>query len=144
MNDFTISKTVFIKAPADAVWRFLTERDKLAAWFHEGEQDFKSKGIWAVLSDSAERQGERICWGEILEYTPTTRLVHTFTHSYLNEVETRCEWLLTEVDGGTVLKLTHTGFEKVENGFDMAADHDEGWDEHFARLRKLPGQEKTG
>ena len=30
----SITKTVFLKAPRDTVWAFLTEKDKLARWFH--------------------------------------------------------------------------------------------------------------
>jgi hypothetical protein len=34
--------------------------------------------------------------------------------------------------------LTHDGFEKVSAGaFNLTADHDKGWDEHFARLRRV-------
>ena len=76
--------------------------------------------------------------GKVVEMTAPEKLVHTFTHQWLNNVETLCEWTLEEADGGTILTLTHSGWEKVgEGAFDMAKNHDVGWDEHFARLRRV-------
>lgn len=138
MKKLTILKTVFLKAPAHHVWRFLTEADRLALWFHKGERDVKSGGDWAVLTNTLGKEGERVCWGKVLEASPPTKLVHTFTHNWLKGVETICTWRLEEVPGGTVLTLTHEGFEKVEeDAFKTAADHDTGWDEHFVRLRRV-------
>ena len=76
--------------------------------------------------------------GLMIEMHPPRKLVHTFTHQWLNGVETECVWELEEVDGGTILTLTHSGWEKVGKGaFDMTKNHDVGWDEHFARLRRV-------
>ncbi|MEM8683519.1 MAG: SRPBCC domain-containing protein [Pseudomonadota bacterium] len=136
MSEYSIVKSVFIKAPSSDVWRFLTDKKKLATWFHEGEDDVSESGVYALLSDSPDKAGTRLIWGQVLEFTPTSRLVHTFTHDSLAGIETTCVWELTDVEGGTILRLTHSGFEKADNGFNQAADHDAGWDEHFARLRQ--------
>ena len=64
--------------------------------------------------------------------------MHTFTHDWLKGVETTCTWTLEGVKGGTVLTLVHDGWDKVEeDAFAMGANHDTGWDEHFARLRTV-------
>ncbi len=79
-----------------------------------------------------------MCWGKVLEMKAPEKLVHSFTHPFLQEVETTCTWTLEGVGGGTVLTLVHEGWEKVEeDAFGMAANHDTGWDEHFARLRRV-------
>lgn len=137
MADFTIKKTVFLKAPAEHVWTFLTEKEKLAIWFHEGESDFREGGPYAVLTNSLGKEGTRLCWGDIIEYNPPNRLVHTFTHEGLGGAETRCEWTLVDVEGGTILTLEHSGFENAKDAFGEAADHDKGWDTHFVRLRQV-------
>jgi len=135
MNKLTITKTVHLKAPASHVWKFLTEAEQLGEWFHRGKSDLVSKGEYALLSDKSE--DETLIWGDILEFDPHKRLVHTFTHGHLQGVETTCTWSLVEIDGGTILTLVHEGWEKVgEAAFDMTANHDVGWDDHFARLRK--------
>ena len=40
-------KTIFLKAPRAHVWRFLTEKDLLALWFHAGESDPAPGGDYA-------------------------------------------------------------------------------------------------
>ncbi len=138
MTEFTIVKTVFLKAPPDHVWKFLTEPDKLATWFHQGEGELKKGGDWALLTNSLGREGERMCSGKVLELNAPTKLVHTFTHPHLKGVETTCTWTLQAAGGGTVLTLVHDGWEKLDDDpFGMAADHDTGWDEHFARFRRV-------
>lgn len=137
MTEFAIKKTLFLKAPASHVWRFLTEKDKLALWFHEGEADLMEGGPYAVVTNSLGKEGTRLCWGQTLEFTPPTKLVHTFTHRGLEGIETTCHWTLVDVDGGTILTLEHTGFERAKDAFKQAADHDAGWDAHFARLRTV-------
>ncbi len=138
MTPLKIVKTVFLKAPPAHVWKFLTEADKLAVWFLEGESDLSEGGDWALLTNSLGKEGERICWGTVVTMKAPEKLVHTFTHSHLQNVETTCTWTLEGVGNGTVLTLVHEGWEKVEkDAFGMAADHDTGWDEHFARLRRV-------
>jgi uncharacterized protein YndB with AHSA1/START domain len=131
-------KTIYLKAPRAHVWKFLVEADRLAQWFHAGEKNVTADGEWAVLTNSLGKEGQRICWGNVRVFEPPVRLVHTFTHSGLGGVETTCTWELEEAGGGTILTLTHDGFEKVGAGaFNLTADHDKGWDEHFARLRRV-------
>ena len=136
MSDLVISKTVFLKAPPDHVWRFLTEKDKLALWFYAGESDLKDGSEYRLNTNSLGKEGDRICWGRVIEFDPPKRLVHTFTHNYLEEVETTCIWDLKAVEGGTVLHLRHGGWENfTADPFGMGANHDKGWDEFFGRLR---------
>lgn len=138
MSALNIVKTIFLKAAPSHVWKFLTEADKLAVWFHQGESDLVEGGDWAVLTNSAGKEGERMCWGKVVTMTPPEKLVHTFTHPFLQNVETTCTWTLEGVDDGTVLTLVHEGWDQIkEDAFGMAANHDIGWDEHFARLRKV-------
>ena len=138
MSKMKIVKTLFLKAPPEHVWKFLTEADQLALWFHRGAADLKEGGDYGLLTNSLGKDGEKLCWGKVLEMKAPERLVHTFTHDYLNGVETTCTWTLEGVKGGTVLTLVHDGWENFEaDPFGMGANHDTGWDEHFARLRRV-------
>lgn len=138
MTEMTLVKTVFLKAPPAHVWRFLTEKDKLALWFHEGEADLKAGGDYLMLTNSLGKEGTRLMTGKVLAFDPPKRLVHTFTHKMLDGVETTCAWDLVEAEGGTMLTLTHSGWEKIgEGAFEMAANHDTGWDSFFIRLRHV-------
>lgn len=131
-------KTIYLKAPRAHVWKFLVEADRLALWFHRGERDVTAGAEWALVTNSPGKEGQRICSGNVRVFEPPVRLVHTFTHAALGGVETTCTWELEEADGGTILTLTHDGFEKAgTTAFNITADHDKGWDEHFVRLRRV-------
>ena len=39
MSEPMIVKTIFLNASAEKVWRYLTEKDLLARWFHETDRD---------------------------------------------------------------------------------------------------------
>lgn len=133
-----IVKTLYLKAPPEHVWKFLTQADQLALWFHRGAADLVPGGDWVLETNSYGKDGERLCWGKVLEMKEPERLVHTFTHNFLKEVETTCTWTLEGVGGGTILTLVHDGWENFEEDpFGMAANHDKGWDEHFNHLRKV-------
>ena len=43
-----------------------------------------------------------MCWGKVKVFEPPARLVHTFTHAGLREVETTCTWELEGSDGGKI------------------------------------------
>ncbi len=138
MSELAIVKTVFLSAPPDHVWKFLTEKERLATWFYEAGADITGPGDFHLVRNSLGREGEKQIWGEVLEYDPPRKLVHTFTHGGLSNVVTTCTWTLTGMEGGTILRLEHTGFENLDSGgFDMAGNHDKGWDEFFVRLRHV-------
>ena len=130
-----IVKTLFLKAPPHHVWKFLTTAKGLATWFHEAPHDLEAGGEYRVDTNSLGHEGERLCWGRVLEFKPFEKLVHTFTHGHLDGVETTCTWTLEEMSGGTMLTLVHEGFGA--DPFQQLANHDAGWDEHFRRLRKV-------
>ena len=138
MTDMKIVKTLFLKAPPAHVWKFLTEADQLALWFHRADADYAQGEDFALQTNSYGKEGEKLCWGRVIEMKKPERLVHTFTHDFINGVETTCTWTLEAVKGGTILTLVHDGWEQLgDDAFGAAADHDKGWDEHFVRLRRV-------
>lgn len=136
MTATTLTKTIILDAPKDVVWAFLTEKDKLARWFHPAEEDLKVGGDYTLLDQHGGMT--RICWGTVLEMKPFDKLVYTFTVKPLNGATTTVSWYLEEAAGGTRLTLTHEGIEHAagEAAFRMLSALDAGWDEHFGRLRK--------
>ncbi len=109
MSKMQIVKTLFLKAPPEHVWKFLTEADQLALWFHRGGADLEEGGDYVLETNTYGKDGERMCWGKVVEMKKPERLVHTFTHNYLEGVETLCTWTLEEVKGGTILTLVRDG-----------------------------------
>ena len=137
MSDTTITKTIFINADVEAVWVFLTDRDRLAEWFHRADADL-SEGNDYVLFDVADDGSEvRRCWGSVLECKPPEKLVYTFTIEPLKGAMTTVTWLLQEMKGGTRLTLQHEGIGAAagEGALPLLLALDSGWDAHLGRLR---------
>ncbi|MAC39553.1 MAG: activator of HSP90 ATPase [Oceanicaulis sp.] len=134
MAEPRIEKSLFLKAPRERVWDFLTGQDNLARWFHPVDRSLDRPGPYMFLKSLDEP--ERCMWGEVVEAEAPARLVYTFTHKWLGEHETRVEWTLSEVASGTLVKLVHDGFEGAPvDVFEQLCGHDAGWDEHFVKLR---------
>lgn len=135
MTATSITKTVFFTARQETVWAFLTEKDKLAEWFHPAEADLKQGEDYTLLDQHGDMT--RICWGTVLEMDPPRRLVYSFTVKPLNGAMTTVTWTLEEAAGGTRLTLVHEGIELAagEAAMGLLCALDKGWDEHFGRLR---------
>ncbi|WP_203294202.1 SRPBCC family protein [Maricaulis parjimensis] len=143
MTSEAIEKSVLLKAPPARVWAFLTEPDLLGRWFHPSDRALTEPGPY-VFWKNAETEGQRHCWGEVLEVEPGRRLVYTFTHEWLGGHPTRVEWSLEAVGEGTRLRLVHDGFAGAPvDSFDSLFGHDEGWGEHLTTLRNRVGVPET-
>jgi len=137
MTELKIVKTILIRAPRERVWAFLTEKDLLARWFHEGAMDLSAGQPFELVRENPVTDDPRMLWGDVLEADKPTRLVHTFRyHGQTDELKSTVEWTLEELSGGTKLTLVHTCSNASEAElWDEARGTDSGWDEHLTRLR---------
>lgn len=134
MSHTRLEKTIFINSTPENVWLYLTDKDKLGEWFHQGTTDLKPGSDYKLLKDD----GSPLCWGKVTEANPPHKLTYTFTHDHLKGVETTVIWELIPVHGGTMVKLTHYGFEDANvDTLGMLINHDKGWDGHLGRLRDM-------
>ena len=135
----SITKTVFLRAPREQVWAFLTEKDKLARWFHPAEEDLAEGQDYALVASSAEGGMVRQCWGTVQHWEPPRKLVYSFTVKPLNGAMTTVTWTLDDVQDGTRLSLLHEGVGVAagDAAFGLLMALDKGWDEHLGRLRPL-------
>lgn len=137
MTDPVITKTVFFAASRETVWSFLTEKDKLAEWFHPAEADLAEGEDYALMANGDDGKPAPLCWGTVLEMDRPSRMQWSFTATPLNGLMTKVDWTLEEVAGGTQLTLVHTGLEAAGvDGFGLVMALDRGWDDHFGRLRQ--------
>jgi len=141
MTDATITKTVTLAASRETVWAFLTDKDKLAEWFHPAEADLVEGEDYALTGTAEDGSPVRLCWGTVEEMEPPSRLVYTFTVAPLGGVMTTVTWTLEEDAGGTRLTLVHEGLgAAAETAPDLLAALDAGWDKHLAALgRQVSG-----
>ena len=136
MSD-TLIKTIFLAAPKEKVWAYLTEKNKLGEWFHAPDQDL-ALGEDYVLSEIAEDGSKkRQCWGQVQTWEPYDKLVYSFTVTPLNGLMTTVTWELEEAHGGTRLTMQHKGVGQMDGDvLGLLGALDTGWDSHFASLRE--------
>lgn len=137
MTDAIINKSVFFAAPRETVWAFLTEKDKLAEWFHPAESDLAENQDYALIHTDDDGSITKQCWGTVLEMDKPSRLVYTFTIKPLGGAMTTVTWTLEEAHGGTKLTLEHEGIGAAadEAAMNLLMALDVGWDKHLASLR---------
>lgn len=132
----SITKTIFLNASRETVWAFLTEKDKLAEWFHPADQDLVTGQGYALLGDD----GGKLCWGEVLVMEKPSQLVQSFAiRPFSAGKMSTVTWLLEEIAGGTRLTLVHQGIEEAvaDTALPIFMALDAGWDEHFGKLRAI-------
>ncbi|WP_282608798.1 SRPBCC domain-containing protein [Pelagibius sp. Alg239-R121] len=134
----TIRKTVFFKASRETVWAFLTEKEKLAQWFHPPEKDLAAGEDYALMRTKDDGSRSRLIWGRILTMEAPKKLVYSFVIDPFDGAETIVTWILEEAAGGTRLSLTHEGIAEAAGAatMQMLQSLDAGWDEHLESMRK--------
>jgi uncharacterized protein YndB with AHSA1/START domain len=128
----TLQKTVYLKAPKDKVWQFLTEVEKVKIWFHVYDADLTPDQPFTI---SGAESGKQLGEGRVLRMSPHDLLEYTFSVGPMNGAESTVLWTLDAVDGGTRLNLTHSGLPDGEAAFGLILALDQGWDDHIARMR---------
>jgi len=137
MSDTTIKKACFFAAPRETVWAFLTEKDKLAQWFHPAISDLVEGEDYKLVEKGIDESEAGICWGTVLKMDKPSKLVYTFTIQPLNGAMTTVTWKLKEIEGGTKLTLKHEGVSEAagEAAMGLLMALDKGWDEHLGTMR---------
>ncbi len=139
MSTLKIQKSIYINAPRETVWLYLTDKDRLGTWFHPAKENLKL-GEDYMLMQEVEGGGESpIIWGRVVEMLENEKLVTTFMIKQFGASETTVHWHLESVSCGTRLTLIHDGIEEAagEAAAGLMLALDAGWDEHFLSLRKL-------
>jgi uncharacterized protein YndB with AHSA1/START domain len=126
-----VTAEIFIAAPRERIFQALTDPNQAAQWWGQGdkyrfskfEMDVRVGGQWSCSGTSTTMGANISVRGEFLEIDPPRRLSYTWTSSWMPTV-TQVVWELEPQDGGTLLKLTHTGFA---GNADQTKAHTIGW-----------------
>ena len=135
MSTSAIVKTIFLAAPPQAVWDYLTDKDKLGTWYHPAKDTLAPDADYTLIKKG---ESAAVIWGKVLAFDPPRKLVTTFCIPPFGEKETTVTWDLNAVTGGTRLTVTHEGVAEAagDAAFPMLSALDVGWDEHLGDLRK--------
>lgn len=129
----TIEKSVYLPVPRDRVWAFLTDAERLGDWFHPAETDMTEGQPFTLLS---QKDGDRMCWGEVLEMHAPDYMRWSFTVGPANGAMSTVEWRLSDAPGGTRLSLTHSGLASDADAFGLVLALDKGWHGFLSSLRE--------
>ncbi len=128
IHDDRLECEVFIKAPPETVFPFLTDPDKITQWIGtEADSDPRPGGIYRV-----NVTGDNVAKGAFVEVTPNQRVVFTWGWEGGEAVPpgaSQVEITLTPQDSGTLVRLVHSGLSG-----EWLQRHGEGWDHYIARL----------
>ncbi len=132
MTKSVLQKTIFLRAEPETVWAYLTEPDRLAEWFHKPQRPL-AKG--QKLEMYGTTSGDLLIWGDVREARAPEYLEYTFTVKPMGDAVSVVKWTLTPVAGGTRLSLLHEGLPQNADAFGLILALDNGWDEHFGKMR---------
>jgi uncharacterized protein YndB with AHSA1/START domain len=125
----TLRSEIEIAAPQATVFAFLTDPDKILRWLGtESTVEAKPGGIYLVHVG-----GRHVARGQFTEVIPVHRLAYSFGWDGREQVppgSTLIEIDLVEKDGGTLVRLTHSGLPDENE----RASHETGWKHYLARL----------
>jgi uncharacterized protein YndB with AHSA1/START domain len=126
---FIVRREVAIAAPPATVFAFLTDPEKILRWMGtEATVEPHLDGLYLVNVTGAD-----IAQGRFTEVIPVHRLAYSF--GWNSRPKTPPGSSLVEIDlieqqGGTLLRLIHTGLPDVAE----CDAHEEGWQHYLGRL----------
>ena len=120
-----------IAAPPATVFAFLTDPEKILSWMGaEATTEAHPGGLYLVkgVGDRA-----RVAHGAFREVVPVHRLAYSFGWEGDDDLppgSSLVEIDLIDRDGGTLLRMTHSGLPNAT----QCAGHDRGWVHYLGRL----------
>ncbi len=148
-NTDRIEKRLTLRAPRSRVWRALTAADQFGAWFGVKLEGAFVEGrtIRGRITHpgyehlAMELQVERIEPEQYFAYRWHPHAVDP-TVDYSPEPTTLVEFRLEEVDGGTVLTLVESGFDRIPDGRRDEAfrSNDGGWTIQMTNIERHVSQ----
>jgi uncharacterized protein YndB with AHSA1/START domain len=122
---------LFIDAPPARVFEAISDPAQVLQWWgQEGmyrttrwQGDLRVGGSWRSEGLGADGSAFHVS-GEYLEVDTPRLLVYTWIASWTGDLKTTVRWELTPQNGGTLLKVRHSGFAGNTHA---AQDHSNGW-----------------
>ena len=139
-DEFTVRRTISIKAPIDKVWAAITEAEHLARWFPQS----------AVLSDVSVGAEGVFTWDDfepfavrIEELDPPRMIAYRWSNDSARGVppthvvdsqSTVFRFTLEPIDGGTQLTVVESGFGTLSDPAGSMESNRGGWNSELDEL----------
>jgi uncharacterized protein YndB with AHSA1/START domain len=145
MNTDRIAKEITIQAPRERVWRALTDHVEFGTWF--GVKMEAPFAIGKTARGQITYPGfEHLTLSVVVQVLePPKRFVFTWhpyaidpAIDYSTELPTTVEFHLTEKDGGTLLQVVESGFDRLppERRSQAFRMNDDGWEEQIINIQR--------
>src|SRR5438445_2754750 len=125
-----VRRETHIAAPPATVFAFLTDPEKIISWMGtEAKTEMHPGGLYLLKGVN----GRRVARGAFREVVPVHRLAYSFGWEDSDVVppgSSLVEIDLIDQDGGTLLRMTHSGLPNAE----QCAAHAKGWAQILDRL----------
>lgn len=138
-ESFVLQRETHIAAPRASVFAFLTDPEKIVQWMGTAATtEVHPDGLYLLKG-----VGSATARGAFREVVPVHRLAYSFGWEGNEEVppgSSLIEIDLVEQDGGTLLRMTHSGLPSAE----QCAGHNKGWAHYLDRLTKAAAGQDPG
>ena len=128
-ESFTLRRETQIAAPPATVFAYLTDPERILSWMgNEAKAETQPGGLYLVKGISG-----RVARGAFREVVPVHRLAYSFGWDGDEEVPPGSGLIeidLIDRDGGTLLRMTHSGLPNAA----QCAAHAKGWAHYLGRL----------
>ena len=138
-ESFVVRRETHIAAPRASVFAFLTDPDKIVQWMGtEATTEAHPGGMYLLKG-----VGSATARGTFREVVPVHRLAYSFGWEGNEEVSPGSSLIeidLIEQDGGTLLRMTHSGLPNAAT----QASHGKGWAHYLGRLTEVAAGRNPG
>ena len=140
MND--IRKNLFLAAPIERVWTFLTDRERLAQWLMESDLAEPQEGTRFAFTEEPSGSWDGKIYCEVKEIIELERIAYSWNANDIG-AETLVTFSLEAVDDGTRLTLTHSNLDSAAGG--ALGRHSAGWHNALKSLAtSIEGSKQPG
>ncbi|WP_413791886.1 MULTISPECIES: SRPBCC family protein [unclassified Pseudomonas] len=139
-----IERKILLKAPRSQVWRALANAEAFGQWFGvalEGKRFVAGERTQGQITYPGY---EHLVWDVAVDRVEPERVFSFRWHPYAvepqvdysQESETRVQFELEDMDGGTLLKVVESGFNNIPEARRLKAFRmdSRGWDEQMTNI----------
>ena len=136
---FAVRRSIHIAAPIEKVWRAVAEAEHVSRWFGRTELDGAGVGATGTMTfgpdDVIPLRIEQIDEPRLISYRWSNDDALGHRPTELDEdTSTVFTFTLEPVDGGTVLTVVETGFDRTSDATANMEYHRTGWDLELDKL----------
>ena len=144
-----VERSSLVRAPRSRVWQALTNLKEFSKWFGvEAEGEFAPGSRMRMISTHESHKGLEFFVDVIRMEAPATLSWRWHPGSKQpgedksSEPMTLVEFRLTEVEGGTLVTVVESGFDKLSlaRRARVFEENDKGWEFQLASLTRYAGQ----